>query len=202
MSPSPRYRPPRYEPEVRKESFRKTSNKIILSRVITFSRTFPSYHPKAGQSTYFVEKIWEGLGGYWSDSSKPELHDNVLNFIRRDSSIIWPKHHTIRAGHRWKEGDWFSPRVWSGQPYNSKQIIIAPDIQVKKVWYFDAEGTDFYLSGRHEYTTDTGFDFSELEKNDGLSPGDLFDWICLSPEYKKSNKFNGQIICWNENVNY
>lgn len=28
-----------------------------MSRVITFSRTYPSYHPKAGQPTYFVEKV-------------------------------------------------------------------------------------------------------------------------------------------------
>jgi hypothetical protein len=30
-------------------------------KVITFSRTYPSYHPKAGQPTYFVEKVWSSL---------------------------------------------------------------------------------------------------------------------------------------------
>lgn len=28
-----------------------------MARVITFSRKFPSYHPKAGQPTHFVEQI-------------------------------------------------------------------------------------------------------------------------------------------------
>lgn len=28
-----------------------------MAKVITFSRQFPSYHPKAGQPTYFVEKV-------------------------------------------------------------------------------------------------------------------------------------------------
>jgi hypothetical protein len=28
---------------------------------ILFSRFFPAYHPKKGQPTYFVEKIWAHL---------------------------------------------------------------------------------------------------------------------------------------------
>lgn len=32
-----------------------------MAKVITFSRTFPSYHPKAGQPTYFVEKFYNSL---------------------------------------------------------------------------------------------------------------------------------------------
>jgi hypothetical protein len=34
-----------------------------MSRVLTFSRVFPAYHPKAGQPTGFVEKIWKGYYG-------------------------------------------------------------------------------------------------------------------------------------------
>lgn len=123
-----------------------------MSKVITFSRFFPAYHPKAGQPTYFVEKIWQSLGG--------PTHDHAMAFAERPgdytSSIAWGyrmvdgiKHHTIRAGHRWKEGDWFSPRVWSGKPYRSKMIQFAPDIQVKKVWDFDISGHDgkFFIDG-------------------------------------------------------
>lgn len=32
-----------------------------MAKVITFSRVFPSYHPKAGQPTYFVEAIYKAL---------------------------------------------------------------------------------------------------------------------------------------------
>ena len=173
-----------------------------MSKVRTFSQVFPSYHPRKGEPTHFVEKIWKGL--------YPDDPDEAL--FNHECSAIWsvykeiylditPKFHTIRAGHHFKPGDWFSPRVWSGKPYNSKQIIIAPDIQVKNVWDFDAEGTDFYLSGNHQFVGE-GFDFSEVEKNDGLGPTELFDWICLTPDYKKSNIFSGQIICWNENIEY
>lgn len=110
-----------------------------MSKVLTFSRVYPSYHPKAGQPTYFVEKIVKSL--HW-DRPHPPV-DIRADF---DSDIyinVQPKHHTIRAGHRWKVGDWFRPVVWgndinpkSGRsgPYHSKQIIFAPDIQVKKTW--------------------------------------------------------------------
>ena len=33
-----------------------------MARIITFSRTFPAYHPKAGEPTYFVEMILNDLG--------------------------------------------------------------------------------------------------------------------------------------------
>ena len=32
-----------------------------MSKVITFSRYFPSYHPRKGEPTFFVEKIHWGL---------------------------------------------------------------------------------------------------------------------------------------------
>lgn len=30
-----------------------------MAKIITFSRTFSGYHPKKGQPTYFVEKVFE-----------------------------------------------------------------------------------------------------------------------------------------------
>jgi hypothetical protein len=174
-----------------------------MSRVITFSRVFPSYHPRAGEPTYFVEKVWNSIAydlNIYAEQFPIPYKELGIDFSKiKDTD---QKHHTIRAGHQWKVGDKFSPRVWSDKPYRSKQITFAPDIEIKKVWDFDAHGTDFFLSGKHEMTHSEGFDFSEVEKNDGLEPGELFDWICLSPDYKKSNSFTGQILCWNENINY
>jgi hypothetical protein len=99
-------------------------------RVITFSRTFPGYHPQAGKQTFFVEKVLKSI--YWNKNDYKEIDQpDGLDFDLGIYIESDPKHHTIRAGHRWKEGDWFSPRVWSGKPYNSKQIQFAPDIQLK-----------------------------------------------------------------------
>lgn len=186
-----------------------------MSRVITFSRFFPSYHPKAGQPTYFVEKIARSIFDDRVFSYKQI--DKVASFGGYDITklnlrpveIFDPKHHTIRAGHRWKAGDWFSPRVWSGKPYNSKQIIIAPDIQVKKVWNFEIKelpsknlyALQFYINGKL-IGEDVREFVGKLATNDGLPEIDLIDWFTLPHEFKKKMGFTGQIICWNENINY
>lgn len=124
-----------------------------------------------------------------------------------DESITGIKKHTIRAGHRWKIGNKFSPRVWSGRPYASKQIIIAPDIEIKKIWNFEIEPTEkniiFRINGTmvSEYRKQTENWFNveilqEMAKNDGLDTDDFFEWFDIS------KPFSGQIICWNESVNY
>lgn len=156
-----------------------------MSRVITFSRYFPAHHPKAGQPTFFVEKILRSR--QLIDLSFLDIFIDINAF---DNST--PKHHTIRAGKRWKVGDKFSPRIWSGNPYRSKMIIIAPDIEVKKIWDFDCDIKGvFYLNGKALDVTS-----SDLPMNDGLSDNDLLDWFPVG------NPFSGQIICWNDKINY
>lgn len=162
-----------------------------MSKVITFSRTFPAYHPKAGQYTHFVEQIWNSLGASYFDQVKGI--DLSLSEDRK-------KHHTIRAGSRWKVGDKFSPRVWSGKPYRSKQIVIAPDIEVKKVWTFEMKQDDgmfvsVYVNGVKFNNPSTLDKLMILANNDGLNIKDMADWF-------ESKPFTGQIICWNESVNY
>lgn len=100
-----------------------------MSRVITFSTKFQTNHPKKGEPTYFVEKFYNSL-----------FHKNNLmeypKGIEINDSILEVKGHTIRSGNRWKEGQYFSPRIWSEKPYMSPQIIIAPDTKILKVYEF------------------------------------------------------------------
>ena len=159
-----------------------------MSKAITFSRYFPATHPKKGQPTHFVEQIYISNPlptGFWLENG---FADNL------DKSINNPKHHTIRAGNRWRVGDRFSPRVWSGKPYASKQIIIAPDIEIKKIWNIDIMHDHSWFSvmidGKETH-------WHELAKNDGLSSVDFMDWF-----KKSANMFIGQIICWNESIKY
>lgn len=157
---------------------------------MTFSRYFPAYHPRKGEPTYFVEGIWESIRNNQNIDS-PQYH-----YMKFESDIMrWkqyqPKHHTIRAGNRWKVGDKFSPRVWSGKPYNSKQIIIAPDIEIKKVWNFEIKDSEVNING-FLYNGKT----KDLIKNDGLEEMDFWNW------FQFPKPFSGQIICWNENINY
>lgn len=209
-----------------------------MSKVLTFSRTFPAYHPKAGQPTNFLESIVnsgviqcpEFDTGSEIDLLKlnPNLKwQDVFEYAKTWNTTIAAfgngKHHTIRSGHRFKAGDWFSPRVWSGKPYQSKQIIIAPDIQVKKVWdiEFNCRGglsfQEVLINGKIFAQLHNGYDndknsqgFASLSANDGLTVDDAIDWFFyrLTPDYftgdtqKQGKRFTGQIICWNESINY
>ena len=174
-----------------------------MSRVITFSTKFPSYHPKAGLPTRFVEQILMPL-------SAPK--------IAIETEFIWHaepfgKHHTVRSGKRWKVGDKFSPRIWGSDinprtgrsgPYHSKQIVIVADLEIKKVWSFEIVDGDYFIGGKQiSVETLEGRSLFELIAiNDGLSVFDFRSWFELSPGYKKTNEFSGQVICWNENINY
>ena len=42
-----------------------------MAKVITVSQKFPDSHPKAGQPTHFVEKIWSSLGGVKDEYRSP-----------------------------------------------------------------------------------------------------------------------------------
>lgn len=191
-----------------------------MSKVITFSRVFPYYHPKAGEPTYFVEKlhynIWSQISDEWIDAqsmiydlNKHLPRDIVFDFVESLEMELdfneLSKGHTIRSGYRFKAGDLFSPRVWgndvnpkSGKsgPYHSKQVIIAPDIQIPKVWGFDIAGQDGKFFIDQSPFTSRGMFLGELAKNDGLTGNDFKAW------FKHPKPFTGQIICWDESIEY
>lgn len=167
-----------------------------MSRVITFSRVFPYYHTKKGEQTNFVESILYGLikneiDGYHTES----LRLSIVDIKKLNPDCI--KKHTIRSGNRWKVGDKFSPRVWSGKPYDSKMIIIGPDIEVKKTWKFEViNGCIFIDDQLYAYSSSTEL-LDKLASNDGLNQIELLDWF----KYPKDLR-NHQIICWDETVEY
>lgn len=178
-----------------------------MAKVITVSRFYPSYHPKKGEPTLFIEKIYASMA------------DNIEGFqIPNDANDFWdfheyynctsPKHHTIRKGKRWKTGDKASIRIWgddinpkSGRKgaYHSKQITIAPDVEVT-VFDFEIKNDEsdepsIYIDGK--FYCQIGADDSKLiAKNDGLDLEDLKSWFRLP------SLFSGQLITWNKNLKY
>lgn len=172
-----------------------------MSKVLTFSRTFPAYHPKAGQPTYFVERLWQSFALLPEKVSVPSIK---ITLSMNELANGIPKHHTIRSGNRWKVGDKFSPRVWSGRPYASKQLVIAQDIEIKKTWdiEWDINGVASMCKpgGQMKYL-DEGVD-ELIAKNDGLSEIDFAEWLVM-PNYRKEVESGPmQIICWNDQIEY
>jgi hypothetical protein len=162
-----------------------------MSKVLTFSRFFLKGHPKEGQPTYFVEKIIKGLMNLdcaWYDIDVSSIFDREFYF----SDECKAKYHTIRSGQHWKVGDRFSPRVWSGTPRRSRQIVIAPEVEVKATWRFDIDTQGiFYLNG---YMID--LTCCDIPQNDGLSLDDFLAWFPVG------ESFDGQIICWSDAIDY
>lgn len=182
-----------------------------MSRVITFSIQYPSYHSRKGERTLFIEKVWASLVD--QQIAFPEFWEEWYNLNCAydfdgngfSNTTIEPKHHTIRAGKRYKAGMKVSPRFWSGKPYASKQITFAPDIEIKKVFDFEikVEGEDvcifidnYPLYQEGEDVVTGLYELNELAKNDGLTIEDFKSW------FKWPKAFSGQIIAWNQNIIY
>lgn len=175
-----------------------------MSRVITLARQFLQGHPKAGQPTFFVYKALKSLG-----LPAPESLQGDRPLIVEES--FWmegqfePKHHTIRFGRRWKTGDKASLRVWSGKPYRSPQIPIAPDVtlRVVDIWvdYFWLNNCIQRCSdGKIICKLDVNDDrLQALAANDGLSPQDFLDWFQVG---KKKGVHEAQILIWGNVTEY
>ena len=166
-----------------------------MARVITLSRQFLKGHPKAGQPTYFVEKVWDSIGR--------DL-DTAIAYVKAVHDLHvgdhCPKHHTIRFGRRWKDGDMASLRVWSGKPYRSPQIAIAPDVRLRVVdiWVDYDNGAIFYNDGIHVYICTLNHvnpNLKLLAANDGLSSQDFLDWFGVG---KKAGIQEAQILIWGD----
>lgn len=184
---------------------------------VTFSRYFPAYHPRAGEPTYFVEKMiqwyWDNISDVLQGYHNVPTMLHALNlskfpeaFYQEFSDNLNPeinewKSHTIRAGHRLKAGDFIQPCVWTGKPYRSLQMQFLPALLIPKVWDLCSTDGSFWF-GRFKEPLEIVSDREELDfveritvaSNDGLSEEDFKAWF--------PNDFDGQIICWNENIEY
>ena len=171
-----------------------------MSKVITFSQRFPSHHVDAGKPTYFVEKFLNSLDIDYNSLTyldlliklNPELPRGLLvSFYEVLYAFIDDKKkHTIRDGNRFISGEKFSPRIWSGKPYNSKQIIIAPD-QVVKTFDIKFYPSELIFINNNKFTA-----LQDLALNDGLTEIQLKKW------FKFPINFHGQIICWDPTLEY
>lgn len=136
----------------------------------------------------FPEALWNA---WEEDGLSPDGID--FGAYPFNPPIFAPKYHTIRAGERWKAGDVFVPKIWSGKPYRSKTITIGPPIVVKQTWKIKIINKSFYW---HSGAIGTS-DLEKLAVYDALGWDDFMAWFLAS---KKD--FFGQVICWSDEVKY
>ena len=174
-------------------------------KVLTCSRFFPKGHPKAGQETDFVEKVYNSLyPGIALDNIPGSLRQIIDDYALTNSL---PKHHTIRAGNRWKVGDMISLRIWSDKPYRSKQIEFA-QVEVKKTWEIEFRPVKYngevVIMGFINGKLVDDLQALQLANNDGLTLEDFERWFCpVGTKFILGMPiFTGQIICWSDAVEY
>jgi hypothetical protein len=175
-------------------------------KVLTFSRHFPKGHPKAGQQTFFVEKVLNCFRR--EDFSLPTSFipwtENYVALLKGDEylkamAVRDLKHHTIRAGSRFSPGEKASLRMWSDKPYRSKQIEFA-QVEVKKVWSIEIVISHTWWSFRIDDKFFCG-NVKVIANNDGLELQDFIDWFTIHPK-SIDREFKGQVICWNDQIEY
>jgi hypothetical protein len=72
---------------------------------------------------------------------------------------------------------------------------LCPDVQIVKNWDIDIYETNEVFINGDFYCSYGSQKFEKLANNDGLSETAFISWFNVLP-------FSGQIICWNENVEY
>jgi hypothetical protein len=157
-----------------------------------FAKSFPAYHPRAGEPTYFVQKILYAK----TEMAHPGQYKPLSPHIDH------PKFHTIRGGSRWKVGDIFSARVWEGVPYRSKQKEFA-QLQVHQIWdiAIDENGViSMAKPGEQMYYIPQEM-YDQLAHNDGLDAMDFDQWLIM-PVFRSEKFWKGQVICWHPDLNY
>ena len=115
--------------------------------VITVSRIFPKTHERAGEETYFVNKIFDGSKIH-TIRANYELWEKRIKEVKEGKAIL-------------------SLRFWSGKPYNSKQVEFSKlsndnNVDVQKIII--------------PCMNDIG-EIQELAHNDGLSLSDFKSWF-------------------------
>ena len=150
---------------------------------LILSRTFPQWHPRKGEPTYFANKVlYAGV----SMVNYPDMRMPIWIEPRE-------KLHTIRGNYeRWarifEKIDCGEARLelrqWSGVPYRSKQETIAvltkeDGIGLQKLEFENLNSTISNLSARWSSAVVRGTDVSKrmLAQNDGLSYDDWRAWF-------------------------
>ena len=172
-----------------------------MPKVRTLSRTFLKGHPRAGEPTYFMEKVYnslypEQIRQLPKDFSNWHFANQQNRGIANEfnKAITETKHHTIRMGRHFKANDELTLAVWRGKPYHSMQVklwtgpIRAADILIHIDYYDDRKWLS--LSPGH-------ISIKELAKNDGLELMDFIQWLNLPV-----GKHEAQILIWNPEIEY
>lgn len=133
----------------------------MITYVLTLSKIYPSYHPRAGELTRFADKLY---------------HKHKIHTIRENYRLWQKRFEKINAGEAC-----LSIRQWVGKPYRSKQVELVcltkeDEIGLQGLQFFKSED----LFDGHAITgriVPIPPPLKVLAQNDGLTLQDWKDWF-------------------------
>lgn len=169
----------------------------MKAKKLRFERVFPKGHSRSGRSTYFAEAIIKSLpeippSQYCHGNTKKRISDRLLPFCNYTAyDYALPINHTIRKGVFWKNGDSAELVLIPKAAGYAKSITIA-EVTICKVWDFEVKDGIFFVQNKPIDLDKV----QEIAKNDGFNLEEFLEW------YKYPKPLRGQIICWNNKIEY
>jgi len=174
---------------------------------INLTRKYLAGHPRAGELTYFVEKVYSGFYDLehltltleqFAEFIALDYASDYLKIIGQEDFLdveCKPKIHTMRSGNRWRAGMDIHFKIWKGKPYKSKTFNFAPIIPCVSVQDYELINIDSEIGPFRNITIDgrelSDEEVQELAVNDGFdNVEDFWDWF--------QGNCTGQLIHWTD----
>jgi hypothetical protein len=173
--------------------------KETKTQVLTVSKRFMAWHPKAGEPTNFREKILNQMAIIEQAENCQECRDwgggDCRTCYVPAGFNVETKPHTIRDNRSYWESVieremLLSVRQWSGKPYHTSQETFL-DLEPGK-WGIQFITMIKVENGLEAFVCEKSIDIDVLAANDGLSRADFEAWF--APYFKRRNVFYGVII--------
>ena len=161
----------------------------MITYVLIISRNFPLSHPKAGEKTFLMEAMFNGIANKTALAAVSPYRK--IHTIRKNAEL-WEKR--IKKVQEGKAV--ISFRYWSGKPYRSKQVTFwkltkEDNVGIQRI-YLEHDPDFGFSQSTWKELRHSNLDRALLANNDGLSVEDFSAWFF--PKGDKSKRFSGVII--------
>ena len=156
------------------------------------AESFPKWHSRAGEPTYFVDKIQNAevpiTNPFWGADLLPEREVIKKLHTFRDDYAKWRKRFDkIERGEAC-----LSVRVWAGVPYRSDQRVICnlgkdDGIGLQLLQFHEPGKTFTWVGEPHVDGKRVGV--AQFANNDGLTVEDWIRWLLEAPKSDLTQDF-------------
>ena len=164
----------------------------MITYQLMIAESFPKWHSRAGEPTYFVDKIQNAevqiTNPFWGAHLLPESEvKKKLHTFRGDYAKWRKRFDRIERGEAC-----LSVRVWAGVPYRSDQRVICnlskDDGIGLQLLQFHAPGNTFTWCGL-PHVDGKRVGIAQFANNDGLTVEDWIKWLLEAPKSDLTKDF-------------